>query len=271
MACLRVALFAVLAAVATGNLLQKGNPTKTAKATEAKDEVSLQAVQGGVVDGRGPENSEYELIGEVDEERQWAEAEKGRPIDEDKMPHVEVKAVEPVVEEEKPEPLREGMEKVDGEALEGKTSGVFNPMTGQVESSLIQVSRKDSDLDVEDTEDLDEDDAAIVDDEAETMDEAEDTQTTEDQDEENDADSEDSSEEEQDSSDVEEVSDEDTEQDFADEEEGDAIKEEAEDMENEDEAEEENVMDDVADDTQEEAESDDAQDTEEQDAEPSDE
>merc|ERR1719217_1666813 len=111
------------------------------------------------------------------------------------MPHVEVKAMEPVVEEEKPEPLREGMEKVDGEALEGKTSGIFNPMTGQVESSLIQVSRKDSDLDVEDTEDLDEDDAAIVDD-----------------------DSEDSSEEEQDSSEVEEVSDEDTEQDFADEE-----------------------------------------------------
>lgn len=195
MALFRIALFAVLAATTAGNLLQKGNPTKA----KAKEEISLKAVEGGSADGFGPVNSEYELTGEVDEERQSEEAERGTPIEEDNMPKV-VKAAEAPVEEEKPEPLRAGMEKADGE--HAKSEGIFNPITGQVESSLIQVSKKTKDVDeLEDTEDMDEDDASLVDDEAETMDEAEDSQVTED--EESDAESEDSSEEEEENTEAE--------------------------------------------------------------------
>jgi len=231
MALFRIALFAVLAATTAGNLLQKGNPTKA----KAKEEISLRAVEGGAADGFGPENSEYELTGEVDEERQSEEAERGHPIEEDNMPQV-AKVAEAPVEEEKPEPLRAGMEKADGE--HAKSEGIFNPITGQVESSLIQVSKKSKDIDeLEDTEDMDEDDASLVDDEAETMDEAEDSHVTED--EESDAESEDSSEEEEENTEAEAEEEDSTEEDAqaaaedAEEEENEAASEDAEEVQDE--------------------------------------
>jgi len=161
MAFVRIAIFAMTAAslftmpeASSQRYLRIRSPTMDAK-KKLKEPVSdpLRLVDGGVSDGSP--SPDITLVGQVDEERQQEEAEQGRPIEEDKLPKAKsvqhtAKSTKARVQAVTPAPLAKGMERAD--ASNQKSSGVYNPMTEQVEkdaAALIQVSRRHQAVDIE--------------------------------------------------------------------------------------------------------------------------
>lgn len=161
MAFVRIAIFAMTAASlftmpegSSQRYLRIRSPTMDAK-KKPKEPVSdpLRLVDGGVSDGSP--SPDITLVGQVDEERQQEEAEQGRPIEEDKLPKAKsvqhtAKSTKARVQAVTPAPLAKGMERAD--ASNQKSSGVYNPMTEQVEkdaAALIQVSRRHQAVDIE--------------------------------------------------------------------------------------------------------------------------
>jgi len=161
MAFVRIAIFAMTAASlftmpegSSQRYLRIRSPTMDAK-KKLKEPVSdpLRLVDGGVSDGSP--SPDITLVGQVDEERQQEEAEQGRPIEEDKLPKAKsvphtTKSTKARVQAVTPAPLAKGMERAD--ASNQKSSGVYNPMTEQVEkdaAALIQVSRRHQAVDIE--------------------------------------------------------------------------------------------------------------------------
>lgn len=161
MAFVQIAIFAMTAASlftmpegSSQRYLRIRSPTMDAK-KKLKEPVSdpLRLVDGGVSDGSP--SPDITLVGRVDEERQQEEAEQGRPIEEDKLPKAKsvphtTKSTKARVQAVTPAPLAKGMERAD--ASNQKSSGVYNPMTEQVEkdaAALIQVSRRHQAVDIE--------------------------------------------------------------------------------------------------------------------------
>lgn len=161
MAFVRIAIFAMTAASlftmpegSSQRYLRIRSPTMDAK-KKLQEPVSdpLRLVDGGVSDGSP--SPDITLVGQVDEERQQEEAEQGRPIEEDKLPKAKsvqhtAKSTKARVQAVTPAPLAKGMERAD--ASNQKSSGVYNPMTEQVEkdaAALIQVSRRHQAVDIE--------------------------------------------------------------------------------------------------------------------------
>lgn len=208
MAFVRIAIFAMTAAslftmpeASSQRYLRIRSPTMDAK-KKLKEPVSdpLRLVDGGVSDGSP--SPDITLVGQVDEERQQEEAEQGRPIEEDKLPKAKsvqhaAKSTKARVQAVTPAPLAKGMERAD--ASNQKSSGVYNPMTEQVEkdaAALIQVSRRHQAVDIEASDEESEADEAeemnddMAEGEEEDSDSQEETTDNSDEDEEESVDSE---------------------------------------------------------------------------------
>lgn len=208
MAFVRIAIFAMTAASlftmpegSSQRYLRIRSPTMDAK-KKLKEPVSdpLRLVDGGVSDGSPL--PDITLVGQVDEERQQEEAEQGRPIEEDKLPKAKsvqhtAKSTKARVQAVTPAPLAKGMERAD--ASNQKSSGVYNPMTEQVEkdaAALIQVSRRHQAVDIEASDEESEADEAeemnddMAEGEEEDSDSQEETTDNSDEDEEESVDSE---------------------------------------------------------------------------------
>jgi len=208
MAFVRIAIFAMTAAslftmpeASSQRYLRIRSPTMDAKKL-LKEPVSdpLRLVDGGVSDGSP--SPDITLVGQVDEERQQEEAEQDRPIEEDKLPKAKsvqhtAKSTKARVQAVTPAPLAKGMERAD--ASNQKSSGVYNPMTEQVEkdaAALIQVSRRHQAVDIEASDEESEADEAeemnddMAEGEEEDSDSQEETTDNSDEDEEESVDSE---------------------------------------------------------------------------------